>query len=115
STHSRPLTYPNPAMMFSKSFMTPLFALMSFLTLVMAMPLQKRDVYVPPILEPNAQMVWTVGQYYNVTWNTTNPPAQITNSVGQIYLVVNGLIDFNYTLAANFSILLGSVQVQAPN
>jgi len=51
--------------MFSKSLMTSLFALMTFLALVMPMPL---DVYVPPVLTPNANTVWVVGQYYDVTW-----------------------------------------------
>ena len=48
--------------------MTSLFVLMSFLALAMPMPLLKRDVFVPPVLTPNSETVWVVGQRYNVTW-----------------------------------------------
>ncbi|KIM56796.1 hypothetical protein SCLCIDRAFT_131775 [Scleroderma citrinum Foug A] len=88
---------------------------MSFLAVVMPMPLHKRDVFVPPVVTPDANTVWVVGQYYDVTWDTSNPPAQITNTEGQIYLIVNGLIDFDYKLASGFNILDGSVQIQVPN
>lgn len=55
-------------MMFSKSLMSSLFVLMSFLAVVMPMPLHKRDVFVPPVVTPDANTVWVVGQYYDVTW-----------------------------------------------
>ena len=35
---------------------------------VSAVPMLKRDVFVPPILYPKAGTVWKVGQRHNVTW-----------------------------------------------
>ncbi|KAG6334258.1 hypothetical protein ID866_4833 [Astraeus odoratus] len=100
-----------------KSLMTPFFVLMSLLVLVMPMPLyrQKRDVFVPPVLYPHEGTVWIVGQYHNVTWDTSNAPANITNPLGKIYLVVNNLIDFDYLLADGFNILDGRTVVQVPD
>jgi len=53
---------------------------------VQAAPLSKRDVYVPQILSPHAGTVWTSGQQATVTWDTSNPPKQITNREGLIIL-----------------------------
>lgn len=102
-------------MMFTKSLMSSFFALMSLLALAMSVPLQKRDVFVPPVLDPHQGTVWYVGQQAEVVWDTSNAPAQITNSEGQIYLVVNNLIDFDYLLANDFNILDGSVMVTVPD
>ena len=33
-----------------------------------AAPLEKRDVYAPPVISPQADTVWVTGQTYNVTW-----------------------------------------------
>ncbi|KAI6129932.1 symbiosis-related protein, partial [Pisolithus thermaeus] len=104
-----------PKMMFTKSLMSSFFAFMSLLALAMSIPVQKRDVFVPPIISPNQGTVWYAGQEQEVTWDTENAPADITNSEGIIYLVVDNLIDFNYELASGFNILDGSVQVVAPN
>ena len=41
--------------------------LVSFFT-VLAAPLGSRDVYVPPVLYPTQDTVWTVGQQYPVVW-----------------------------------------------
>ncbi|KIN99604.1 hypothetical protein M404DRAFT_154737 [Pisolithus tinctorius Marx 270] len=95
--------------------MSSFFALMSLLALAMSVPLQKRDVFVPPVLDPHQETVWYVGQQAEVVWDTSNAPAQITNSEGQIYLVVNNLIDFDYLLANDFNILDGSVMVTVPD
>ncbi|KAF7795318.1 hypothetical protein EIP86_006474 [Pleurotus ostreatoroseus] len=82
---------------------------------VSALPVAVRDVYAPPITYPHAGTVWTVGQRHNVTWDTTNPPKQITNSIGQIILAKNGIEDWSAPLAANFSILLGRIEVTVPD
>ena len=38
----------------------------------------KRIVWSPPILIPNASTVWEIGSTVNVTWNTTGAPDSIT-------------------------------------
>jgi len=50
-----------------------------------------RDVFVPPVLTPTTGDVWTIGGTYNVTWDISNAPEQITNKEGQIYLRTGGL------------------------
>lgn len=74
-----------------------------------------RDVFVPPITSPNASTVWYAGEKYNVTWETAGAPVNITNKYGRIVLATNGLQDYENPIAANFSILLGSYEVTAPN
>ncbi|CCM01907.1 uncharacterized protein FIBRA_03978 [Fibroporia radiculosa] len=103
-------------MSINKFTSTILFVLFSLVAFVSALPVHiARDVWDPPIISPNATTVWIVGQKYNVTWNTTNPPSQITNTVGRVVLAANGLEDYENPLAANFSILLGSIEVTCPN
>jgi len=89
---------------------------LSVLSLVNSSPLAitSRDVYVPPILSPTSDAVWTIGTVQTVTWNVSNPPAQITNPVGQI-LLRQGDRTTNIVLAGNFSILLGSINVTVPS
>lgn len=70
-------------------FLTLFFALMSMMSFVGALPVniqEKRDVYAPPVTYPHAGTVWKVGQTHSVTWDNSNPPKQITNPIGQIYL-----------------------------
>ncbi|KAI6114402.1 hypothetical protein F5141DRAFT_1213592 [Pisolithus sp. B1] len=88
---------------------------MSLLALVMSIPIQKRDVFVPPVISPHQGTVWYAGREQEVIWDTKNAPVNITNSEGIIYLVVDNLIDFDYELASNFNILDGKVQVIAPD
>ena len=73
-------------------FLFLILALLSIISFVPvnALPISniqvKRDVYVPPVLYPHSGTVWKVGQTYSVTWDNSNPPHQITNPIGQIYL-----------------------------
>ncbi|KAI0055746.1 hypothetical protein BV25DRAFT_1724835 [Artomyces pyxidatus] len=78
--------------------------------------LEKRDVYTPPVLYPHSGTVWKVGARHNVTWDISDPPVNITNKVGQIWLR-KGEIEWiqNGTLASNFSILAGRVEVTVPD
>jgi hypothetical protein len=94
------------------NFFVFLFAL---LALVHAYPisLTVRDVFVPEILTPEAGDSWVIGETQSVTWNVSSPPAQITNTVGQI-LLRKGERTQNVTLAANFSILAGNVSFIVP-
>ncbi|KAJ7698043.1 hypothetical protein B0H17DRAFT_1051029 [Mycena rosella] len=94
-------------------FFASLLALMSTAALAAAMPLEARDVYVPPVTYPHAGTVWTVGQTHNVTWDKSDPPVNITNKVGRIMLRKDGLTT-PIILQENFSILLGRIEVKVP-
>ncbi|KAJ3543206.1 hypothetical protein NM688_g5886 [Phlebia brevispora] len=99
------------------SFMNA-FALffLTLASLAASLPLSIRDVFVPPVLYPHDGTVWAVGQKHNVTWDVSNPPAQITNPLGEIFLAKGGiLLDLDQPLAANFSILLGRIEVTVPD
>ncbi|KAH7912530.1 hypothetical protein BJ138DRAFT_1178735 [Hygrophoropsis aurantiaca] len=100
------------------SFTTFFFTFLSLFAMAISLPvarLQTRDVFVPPITYPHAGTIWKVGDYHNVTWNTDDAPVNITNSVGEIYLVVQGLIDFNHKLGGGFNIRDGRTVVQVPS
>ncbi|KZP20308.1 hypothetical protein FIBSPDRAFT_861835 [Athelia psychrophila] len=92
------------------------FALFSALSLTSAAPLSldKRDVYDPPVTYPHSGTVWKVGAKHNVTWNTSNPPKQITNTIGQIYLR-HGDSTQPTALASGFSILDGHKEITVPS
>ncbi|RXW20720.1 hypothetical protein EST38_g5138 [Candolleomyces aberdarensis] len=88
-----------------------------FSTLALAAPIsEKRDVFVPPVLEPAAGAIWQKGSTETVVWDVSNPPAQITNQIGTIYLrsVELGIILLDQPLAENFDILIGQKEVTVP-
>ncbi|KAF8556382.1 hypothetical protein OG21DRAFT_659969 [Imleria badia] len=85
-------------------------------SLVFAVPIHSlvtRDVWVPPILSPNASTVWTVGGTYTVTWNTTSKPVNVTNSQGMVYLRINNETQ-STPLAQGFPLTAGQVNVTVP-
>ncbi|KAH9900765.1 hypothetical protein C8Q73DRAFT_675728 [Cubamyces lactineus] len=98
-------------------FLVVLFALFGvFFQLAAAMPvaeMEKRDVYVPPILYPHAGTVWYKDQRHNVTWDVSDPPVNITNKVGRIMLR-KGDLTSPLILADGFDILLGRIEVTVP-
>ncbi|KAI0672632.1 hypothetical protein C8Q78DRAFT_1068209 [Trametes maxima] len=89
----------------------------SWVQLVLGAPtaagLEKRDVFVPPVLYPHAGTVWNSGQRHNVTWDLSNAPVNITNSIGTI-LLRKGDLSTPVVLANGFDILLGRVEVTVP-
>ncbi|KAJ6481059.1 hypothetical protein C8R45DRAFT_320076 [Mycena sanguinolenta] len=92
-----------------------LFTLLAATALIAvhAMPLERRDVFTPPVLYPHDGTVWLVGQRHNVTWDTSDAPVNITNKIGQIMLRKSNLTT-PLILADNFSILLGRIEVTVP-
>ncbi|KAK2463256.1 hypothetical protein APHAL10511_004911 [Amanita phalloides] len=88
-----------------------LFSLFAF---VSSLPLFVRDVYAPPVLYPNTHTVWVVGQKHKVVWDTSNPPQQITNPIGQIYLRTEDHTMLDRPLALNFNIMKGHTEVTVP-
>ncbi|OJT03527.1 hypothetical protein TRAPUB_5806 [Trametes pubescens] len=84
--------------------------------LAAAMPLtglEKRVVYTPPVLYPHAGTVWYKGQTHNVTWDVSDPPANITNKIASLMLR-KGELPTPLILAENFDILLGRIEVTVP-
>ena len=78
SSFYKPTLFSRPTIMqfttifttFAVAFFAPLVL---FAQLITAMPvaetsLENRDVYTPPILIPNADTVWNIGERQNVTW-----------------------------------------------
>ncbi|KAJ3544403.1 hypothetical protein NM688_g5749 [Phlebia brevispora] len=74
------------------------------------------DVWAPPITSPTAASVWPIGSTQNVTWDTSNKPAQVTNPNGLLVLSKDGLLDDGRSnpLAANFPLTQGWVLVTVP-
>ncbi|KAG7445090.1 uncharacterized protein BT62DRAFT_933509 [Guyanagaster necrorhizus] len=95
-------------------FFTAVFALLFPLSVLSAPVHVSRDVYVPAVILPNSSSVWTVGSTQTVTWDTSNPPSQITNPTGSIRLR-KGNKTLSTDLISGFSILDGKVQVQVPS
>ncbi|KAJ3877184.1 hypothetical protein F5051DRAFT_409298 [Lentinula edodes] len=88
-------------------FMTILF------TISNAVPVFKRDVFVPPITYPTSATVWNNGEIHNVTWDISQAPVNITNKLGRIQLRQDGLTT-PLVLADGFDILLGTINVTVP-
>ncbi|KAJ3475658.1 hypothetical protein NLI96_g11692 [Meripilus lineatus] len=98
---------------FSIVFYTTFFALLS--QLVLSLPLtDKRDVFVPRIITPDASTVWHSGEIQTVTWDISDAPQNITNSIGFILLRA-GEISTPVILADNFNILDAQVNLTVPN
>ncbi|KAI0723815.1 hypothetical protein C8T65DRAFT_627520 [Cerioporus squamosus] len=74
--------------------------------------LEKKDVYVPPVLYPHSGTVWYKGQRHNVTWDNSDPPKQISNRAS-IKLRKGDLIT-PLILAQDFDLRAGHVEVTVP-
>lgn len=85
-------------------------ALLSF---VGAAPLAARDIYVPPITYPTLGTLWKIGANHTVTWDNSNPPPEITNPDGVIYLR-KGNQTTDIILASDFKVVNGHVIVKVP-
>lgn len=73
------------------------------------------EVFVPPVTYPHAKTVWRAGEHHNVTWDITDAPKQISNSLGYIFLRHAGKIDLAHPLAEKFDILKGHQHVKVPH
>lgn len=85
----------------------------SLSSLVLAIPIHPRDVWVPPITYPVAGTVWAPGGTYNVTWDTTSKPTNVTNSQGMVYLRIGNATQ-STPLAQGFPLTAGVVNVTIP-
>ncbi|KAF9065788.1 hypothetical protein BDP27DRAFT_1424532 [Rhodocollybia butyracea] len=70
------------------------------------------DVWSPTVLSPTSTTVWTQGQQYNVTWDTSDAPSQISNGASVRLGVQHTLTDT--VLADGFDLRQGWVTVTAP-
>lgn len=70
-------------------------------------------VFVPRITSPTAGTVWTAGNTYTVTWDTSNAPEQISNR-SQVVLAKGGRQDYQHPLAKDFDLRAGSVDITIP-
>ncbi|KAE9389704.1 hypothetical protein BT96DRAFT_834539 [Gymnopus androsaceus JB14] len=86
---------------------------MAFFAAASAKPVVREmlDVWAPTIISPNASTVWTEGQKYNVTWDTSNAPANISNGAS-VVLGENG--DLTET-GIGFDLRQGWVTVTCPS
>ncbi|KAK1231740.1 hypothetical protein PQX77_005123, partial [Marasmius sp. AFHP31] len=79
-----------------------------------ASPIGQRDVYVPPIISPDAYTEWVVGTVVNVTWDNSNPPASISNGAS-VQLNKANPSSIVGTLVRDFDLRAGWVEVTVPN
>lgn len=100
----------------TRAIMTFFFAVMALFSLVSAVPLSlnRRDVWDPPVTYPTNGTVWTAGQTYNVTWDTSSEPTQVTNPEGVVYLRTGNTTLVDSPLAQGFNLTQGSVNVTIP-
>ncbi|KAF9563570.1 hypothetical protein CPC08DRAFT_632605 [Agrocybe pediades] len=91
-----------------------LFIFAIFGAIASPVTLEKRDVFVPPVLSPRSGTVWKSGERHTVVWDTRNAPVNITNKVGVIRLRKDDLTT-PLILASNFDILSGRQTVTVPN
>jgi len=102
-------------------------ALLFFALGVSAAPVQnsvhlaKRDVWSPKITSPTKGAVWCEGSTVSVTWDTSNPPAQVTDPSGTIFLgyeLSGGSggenLDVDHPLASGFPLSQGQVSFKVP-
>ncbi|KIK62843.1 hypothetical protein GYMLUDRAFT_164196 [Collybiopsis luxurians FD-317 M1] len=71
------------------------------------------DVWAPTIFTPNASSVWAEGKQYNVTWDTSDAPQNISNAASVVLGNNTRLTD--RVLAANFDLRRGWVTVTCPD
>ncbi|KAF8809005.1 hypothetical protein BYT27DRAFT_7188096 [Phlegmacium glaucopus] len=92
------------------SFLVTLFCL---LFAVQASPLSfvpraALDVFVPQIISPNSNTVWSIGQIECVEWVTTDAPEHISNGAA---VMLNG---YSTPLAKDFDLRVGQVNFTVP-
>ncbi|RDB15282.1 hypothetical protein Hypma_004795 [Hypsizygus marmoreus] len=79
---------------------------------------QSLIVFSPHITSPKASMIWCAGSTHNVTWDTSNIPAEKRESTGLVLLGYDGRnsenLDIAHPLASSFPISRGFVAVTVP-
>ncbi|KAL1743713.1 hypothetical protein HDZ31DRAFT_64787 [Schizophyllum fasciatum] len=70
------------------------------------------DVWVPRILTPKADTVWTVGKTENITWDTSDAPEGDLSNAGKVVLKHPNPV---FTLAEGFDLKAGYVEASIPD
>ncbi|EKM50800.1 uncharacterized protein PHACADRAFT_104481 [Phanerochaete carnosa HHB-10118-sp] len=94
--------------MFSK---TTLFA--ALLATAVSVVARPQDVWDPTITSPTAGVRWLPGDTHNITWDTSNAPADISEG-SQVVLAKGGVLDSANPLAQGFDLRAGFVPVTIP-
>ncbi|KAG1752965.1 hypothetical protein EDB19DRAFT_977993 [Suillus lakei] len=99
----------------SRALLTSFFMLLTLLSCAFSAPLSAvtRDVWVPSIICPTSDSIWTVGGTFSVTWDTSKKPSQVTNPTGKIYLR-QGDKTQSSPIASGFALSDGKVEVTIP-
>ncbi|KAF9261186.1 hypothetical protein L218DRAFT_961661 [Marasmius fiardii PR-910] len=101
-------------MHFKSSILAGTFSALAFAFVSNAIPITQRDVYVPRITSPNASTVWTAGSKVNVTWDTSDAPAQIGNRASVELHKASPFANLG-KLVQDFDLRAGFVEVTVPN
>jgi len=115
------------------TYTTAFFVTLLSSLVVEATPLNERDIFDPPILDPHTGTVWTIGQQVTVVWDTSNPPDPITDRFNSLMTLRKGGIESPsecdqcsilehivstwalVVLASDFDILDGNKTITVPN
>ncbi|KAI0313845.1 hypothetical protein OF83DRAFT_495507 [Amylostereum chailletii] len=100
-------------MKFTTAFSALALAIASTTSFVAAAPIEARDIWDPKVLYPHSGTVWKTGSYHNVTWDTSNPPPQVSNGAA-VYLRKGPSTFIDQPLAQGFDLHTGHVEVQVP-
>ncbi|KAI0030258.1 hypothetical protein K488DRAFT_54580 [Vararia minispora EC-137] len=92
---------------------TALFIACSATLSAFAAPLDKRDVWSPPVLYPHEGTVWKLGARHNVTWDASNPPKLISNGAAIYLRRTNGMLQ--PALAEGFDLRTGRQEITVPS
>ncbi|KAJ3842796.1 hypothetical protein EV361DRAFT_789412 [Lentinula raphanica] len=84
--------------------------------------LQTRDAWSPHITSPDSSTVWDVNNHADITWDTSDAPAELTNGNGTIFLGhldgtgdPNEHLDLEHPLASYVNLTLGKATIQVPD
>jgi len=75
------------------TYTTTFFVTLLSSLVVQAVPLNERDIFDPPILDPHTGTVWTIGQQETVVWDTSNPPKLIAGRFDSLITLRKGGIE----------------------
>ncbi|KAI5118693.1 hypothetical protein M0805_003350 [Coniferiporia weirii] len=107
----------------SRILITFFAVLASLFFLASALPvnLQRRDIWDPKVLYPHELTIWKVGNKYDVVWDLSQKPAEVTNFIGEIYLrkdgetIPSGPGSQFEPLASGFNLTIGHIEITVPN
>lgn len=68
----------------------------AFSALASASAIVQRDIWDPEVLTPTAGSILQAGQNFTVTWDTSNPPAEVSDPTGALTLVINDVIQSTF-------------------